>query len=135
VDRKREPGLPVQCAEFVPALIGCEVAQLGRSARQAITAMETFVESEAADHTPDFPGHMLDRAAFDAGLVEEASSAGAECRFGVTVRGVARDGTVTLSDGTRARPRALVGADGPRSLAGRAIGQVNRALVETHQVT
>jgi digeranylgeranylglycerophospholipid reductase len=29
----------------------------------------------------------------------------------------------------------IVGADGPRSIVGRAIGQVNRALVETRQVT
>jgi digeranylgeranylglycerophospholipid reductase len=33
VDRKASAGLPVQCAEFVPALIGCEVASLAASAR------------------------------------------------------------------------------------------------------
>ena len=33
------------------------------------------------------------------------------------------------------RARVLIGADGPRSVVGRAIGSVNRRLVETRQVT
>ena len=135
VDRKREPGLPVQCAEFVPALIGSNVSGLARSVQQSIRAMETYVESDAPDLTDPFPGQMLDRAAFDAALVEEAIQAGATCRFATTLRAVDRDGSVALSDGTRVAARVLIGADGPRSVVGRAIGSVNRRLVETRQVT
>ncbi|MDE2208183.1 MAG: NAD(P)/FAD-dependent oxidoreductase [Betaproteobacteria bacterium] len=135
VDRKREPGLPVQCAEFVPALIGSDVGGLARSVRQSIRAMQTYVETEAPDLTDPFPGQMLDRAAFDAALVEDAVQAGATCRFATTVRAVGRDGRVALSDGTRARARVLIGADGPRSVVGRAIGSINHHLVETRQVT
>ena len=135
IDRKREPGLPVQCAEFVPALIGSNVSGLARSVRQSIRAMETYVDTEAPDLTDPFPGQMLDRAAFDAALVDEALEAGAACRFATTLRAVDRDGSVELSDGTRMRARVLIGADGPRSLVGRAIGSVNRHLVETRQVT
>ncbi|MGE5089605.1 MAG: geranylgeranyl reductase family protein [Candidatus Levyibacteriota bacterium] len=135
VDRKREPGRPVQCAEFVPALIGSNVSGLARSVRQSIRAMETYVEGETPDLTDPFPGQMLDRAAFDAALVEEAIAAGASCRFATTLRAVDRDGSVELSDGTRLRARVLIGADGPRSVVGRAIGSVNRRLVETRQVT
>ena len=135
VDRKREAGLPVQCAEFVPALIGAEVEGLVHCVRQRITAMETFVESEPARRNAPFPGQMIDRAAFDARRVDEALAAGADCRFGTTVRALTRDGIATLSDGTRLTPRAIVGADGPRSRVGRAIGRVNRAIVETRQIT
>ena len=135
VDRKREPGLPVQCAEFVPALIGSNVGGLARSVRQSIRAMETYVETEVPDLTDPFPGQMLDRAAFDAALVEEAVQAGATCRFARTVRTVGRDGSVAMSDGTRVRARVLIGADGPRSVVGRAIGSINGHLVETRQVT
>ena len=134
VDRKREAGVPVQCAELVPALIDSGI-DLGPCVRQPIDSMDTFVEGEAPDHMAHFPGRMLDRAAFDAALVAEAVQAGAYCRLGVSVRGVGRDGVVTLSDGTSIAPRIIVGADGPRSIAGRAIGQVNRELVETRQVT
>lgn len=135
VDRKRAAGLPVQCAEFVPGLVGIEVPGLARSARQAIAAMETFVEDDAPERTEPFPGQMIDRACFDAALVEAAARAGADCRLATRVRAIARDGGVTLADGSRWAPRVIVGADGPRSLAGRAIGQANDALVETRQVT
>lgn len=135
VDRKHEPGRPVQCAEFVPALIGAHVGGLARSVRQPIRAMETYVEAEAPDLTDPFPGQMLDRAAFDAALVEEAIAAGATCRLGTTLRAVNRDGVALLSNGARVRARALVGADGPRSTVGRAIGSVNLDLVETRQLT
>ena len=135
IDRKRVAGLPVQCAEFVPAMIGIEVQGMAECTRQAIAAMDTFVEDAMPDHTAPFPGRMLDRAAFDARLMKDAARAGAECRFATAVRAIGRDGRVTLADGTVVAPRAIVGADGPRSVVGRAIGQVNRALVETRQVT
>jgi digeranylgeranylglycerophospholipid reductase len=135
IDRRREPGRPVQCAEFVPALIGIEVAGLARCVQQRIRAMATFVEDDAPDLTQPFPGQMLDRARFDAALVEDAERAGAACRLGVSVRDVGRDGRIELSDGERISAKVIIGADGPRSLAGRAIGEVNRSLVETRQVT
>lgn len=132
LERKRKAGIPVQCAEFVPAMIDAEVAG---AVRQRIEAMATFVEDEAADLQPDFPGQMLDRAAFDAGLVARAAQAGADCRLDRRVIRIAKDGTVHLADGGRLRARVIVGADGPRSQAGRAIGSVNTDLVETRQVT
>jgi geranylgeranyl reductase family protein len=124
VDRRREAGRPVQCAEFVPAMIGIEVGDLSASVRQSIRAMATFVENEAPDMQENFPGRMLDRAAFDAALVAGAVRAGAECRFGVRVRSTGGE-----------RPRVIIGADGPRSVVGRAIGSVNDELVETRQIT
>ena len=135
VDRRREPGVPVQCAEFVPALIGLDVGDLARSVRQSIASMSTFVEEDAPDLTRPFPGKMLDRAAFDASLVGDAVAAGAHCRFAVTVRRIDADAVVTLADGTTIEAAVIVGADGPRSRVGRAIGSVNVALVETRQIT
>ncbi len=135
LDRKREPGLPVQCAEFVPAMIGVEAGALNGAVRQRIAAMATFVEDDAADQQPNFPGHMLDRAAFDASLVARAQRAGADCRFARSILRVTKEGVVHLSDGGELRARVIVGADGPRSRAGRAIGSVNTELVETRQVT
>lgn len=135
VDRKREPGRPVQCAEFVPVMIGMDVGGLAQSVRQRIHAMATFVEDDAADVKENFPGHMLDRAKFDAVLVAEASQAGAQCRFGVSIRRISGAGRVELSDGHAIHAGVIVGADGPRSLAGRAIGRVNTELVETRQIS
>ena len=134
LDRRQAAGLPVQCAEFVPALIGIEAQAMAAAVRQRIVAMATYVEDDAADLTAPFPGHMLDRARFDAALVERARAAGAQCRFGASVRRIDASG-VTLADGSRIVSPVVVGADGPRSRVGRAIGQANRELVETRQVS
>lgn len=135
VDRKREPGRPVQCAEFVPAMIGVETRKLAASVHQPIRAMMTFIENDAPDVKEDFPGYMLDRAAFDATLVATAEQAGARCRFGAGVRSITRDGCIEFADGHSTVASVLVGADGPRSVVGRRIGQMNLHLIETRQIT
>ena len=78
---------------------------------------------------------MIDRAAFDRMLAQEAALNGAECRYGEAVLSIDVDSTVKTSAGACLRPRVLIGADGPRSQVGEAIGQINRDLVETRQVT
>jgi geranylgeranyl reductase family protein len=135
LDRRREPGRPVQCAEFVPAMLGAGAGVLGAAVRQDVASMRTFVEDEPPDLKPDFPGLMLDRAAFDAALVASAARAGAQIRFCSLVARVSRAGVVELSDGSTLRAPVVVGADGPRSRAGRAIGSVSTERVETRQVT
>jgi geranylgeranyl reductase family protein len=135
VDRKREAGQPVQCAEFVPAMVGMDVGNLAGSLRQPIRTMMTFVEEDAPDVQRNFPGQMLDRAAFDAALVAQAQRAGVECRFGVSVRRIRSDGSIELSDASVVRAAVVIGADGPCSVAGRTIGQVNSALVEARQIS
>jgi len=135
LDRRHEAGVPLQCAEFVPAMIGVDVDALALSIRQSIAAMITFVEDDPPDVTRPFPGQRIDRVAFDAALVRDAIAAGADCRFGASVRRIAADGRVALADGTEIEAKVIIGADGPRSLVGRAIGRINAKLVETRQVT
>ena len=130
LDRKREAGVPVQCAELVPQMLPVQAGTV----RQQIDSMATFIENDAPDLKADFPGRMLDRAAFDASLVELARNAGTGIRFGSFVGKIAADGTV-LCGARELKARVIIGADGPRSRAGRAIGSVNRELVETRQVT
>lgn len=129
VDRRAEAGHPVQCAEFVPAMIG-----VSPDTRQRIDSMMTYLEDRDPDLKADFPGHIIDRAAFDRDLVEQAKTAGADCRFGLHVRGLT-EGTAELSDGSCIQARLIIGADGPRSVVGRAIGRQNVAFVETRQIT
>lgn len=135
LERRPAPGRPVQCAEFVPALLDQEVATLDRVTEQTIERMLTFVEDSEAEEMPLFPGRMLDRGAFDRMLAEDAARAGAVCRYGVSVFHIAGDGAVRTSDNHIFHPRLVIGADGPRSRVGAAIGRVNCAMVETRQVT
>ena len=135
IDRRRRPGEPVQCAEFVPALMGQEVKTPRAVRRQPITEMATFVENQPADCRNDFRGQMIDRAEFDRHLLAEACANGADCRFGIVLRALDGNGIGLLSNGELVSARVIVGADGPRSAVGASIGQVNRQLVETRQVT
>ena len=135
IDRKRRPGFPVQCAEFVPAMIGQEVRPVEEVARQRIRSMMTFVEDQAPDLQDDFPGHMIDREAFDRALVQQAVRSGADCRFSKPLGSILPDGIVDVPEGRPLRARCVIGADGPRSPVGQAIGQSNRELVETRQIT
>jgi len=134
LERKSRAGRPVQCAEFIPAMLDQELEGLGAVTVQNVHRMFTFVEGEPGDETRDFNGRMIDRAAFDARLAEAAAQAVTDCRYGVALRRVDGDGVCHLADGTVLRPRVLIGADGPRSRAGLAIGQANTALVETRQI-
>ena len=116
-------------------MIERDVPAVASVAQQAVARMLTFVESEQPEETPDFRGYMIDRDAFDRMLAERAADAGADCRYGSSVLNIDNDGAVHTSDGRLLRPRILIGADGPRSRVGAAIGRVNRCLVDTRQVT
>lgn len=136
LEKRTQAGSPVQCAEFVPSMIERDVPAVGKVTEQTIARMLTFVEDDdRAEETPEFRGRMLDRGKFDRLLAANAAKAGADCRFGVAVLRIDADGTVFMTDGHVFKPRVLIGADGPRSRVGAAIGQVNRDLVETRQVT
>jgi len=135
IERRIEAGCPVQCAEFVPAMIERDVANIRAVAQQQIARMLTFIDAKRCDETPDFRGWMIDRAAFDRMLADEAANAGAECRYGTSVVAIDADGTIHTSDGLSLKPRVLIGCDGPRSQLGAAVGQTTRALVDTRQLT
>jgi len=136
IERKAVPGLPVQCAEFVPAMIGQATDVFGGAAVQRITSMTTFVLPGAERYDePTFSGHMIHRALFDAALVREAEARGARCRFGVLLRDIGSDGAAMLSDGSSVRAGVIIGADGPRSAVGRIVGHENKDVSESRQIT
>ena len=135
LERRRAAGTPVQCAEFVPALIEHDIPGVHAVTEQKVTRMLTLVGRRPPEVTEHFQGLMIDRAEFDRMLVQEAARNGAECRYGETVWSIDASGTVQTSAGARLRPQVLIGADGPRSPVGTAIRQINRDLVETRQVT
>lgn len=135
VDRKHVPGVPVQCAEFVPALVAQEAGDIASTVRQTISRMETFVEASAGDVRDDFRGVMIDRARFDAALVERAREAGAICEFDAAIETITAEGCVALSDGRTVRARIVVGADGPRSTVARLCQIEPQDIAESRQMT
>lgn len=135
LEKKETPGAPVQCAEFVPMMIGADVPQLHDACEQTIISMRTWVEGKGPDLTPDFPGQMIHRDAFDAKLASAARDAGAELHYGACVRQISPEGAVTLSSGECIRPKLIIGADGPHSVVGAAVGEPVQEMLETRQIT
>lgn len=135
LERKQRAGEPVQCAEFVPQLLSPTIDAVTATACQRIGAMQTFVEQEAPDWQDNFPGVMVNRAAFDAHLVAQARADGVDCHFDCALAAIDADGCVHVDDGRVFAAQVIIGADGPRSRVGRAIGQVNHELVAARQIT
>ncbi|MGV6801507.1 MAG: NAD(P)/FAD-dependent oxidoreductase [bacterium] len=139
-DRKKHAGAPVQCAEFVPLMLGNSIETAIDTMIQPITAMETFVEQQAPDQACNFHGRMIDRAEFDKSLCDQAEAAGARLQFGTAV-----DPSKTIDPATQTvalfigetayAPKIIIGADGPRSVMGQAIGLTNKDVLETRQIT
>ena len=137
VDKRRAVGLPVQCAEFIPRPLGRHARAAG-VLQQAIEGMLSVLPSGAAVHT-GFPGLMIDRAAFDQALAEEARGVGAELALATqlvridaehrqaTLRGAAGEQTLSY--------RLLVAADGPHSMVAKSLGLEELETVQTRQYT
>jgi digeranylgeranylglycerophospholipid reductase len=135
VERRAAVGEPVQCAELVSAALTVEALPWHSVLSQHTTRMATFLESARHDVAEGFPGRMISRRRFDQALAQRAADRGARCLPGTAVTHVFPDGRVRLSDDCLLRPRAVVGADGPRSQVGAAIGRCNRELAAARQVT
>lgn len=135
VERRTAIGDPVQCAELVSAALSIEGLPWDRISAQPITRMVTAVESEAPEVAEGFAGRMICRRLFDQALARRAAANGARLLLGTAVTRIFPDGRVRLSNDRVVHPRAVVGADGPRSQVGAAAGCANRELVAARQVT
>ncbi len=135
VDRRRSVGEPLQCAELVSAAFSVDGVGWDGLTAQPIRCMISAVEQQAPRTNAQFYGRMICRPEFDRTLVARAVAQGAHIRLGVSVSRVGADGSVCLSNGERIEARVLIGADGPRSVVGSAIGTVNRELVAARQIT
>jgi flavin-dependent dehydrogenase len=116
-------------------MIERDVSGLAAVIAQSIGRMMTFTEHERPEETPDFAGRMIDRAGFDRMLAQQAAARGANCVYGTALRRIDSDGVLHLSNGDAYRPRIVIGADGPCSRIGAAIGQINDQMVDARQLT
>lgn len=136
IERNAEPGQPVQCAEFVPMMIDRSVMPVEDFVAQQIGFMDSYIQGEdRCETTENFRGHIIDRATFDRGLIETAMRAGAKIRFSSPLRKIDNQGSAVLANGDRIHAKVIVGADGPLSQCGKAIGKTNQDLVYTRQIT
>jgi geranylgeranyl reductase family protein len=103
-----------------------ETLRLGGVINYASWQFEVGFEQSLGIHTATYPFNFVDRAVFDAYLVDRARRAGADVATGEGVERIdLRASIVHTSGGRLVRYRALIGADGVNSL-------VRRTLAERH---
>lgn len=137
VDRNRQIGEPVQCAEFIPMPMGAYTKADG-VLFQRIEGMKSFLPS-GATHASEFPGYMIDRARFDQAIARQAEQAGAELWTHTrlisldtkaqvaTVRREGRDTEIAYD--------VLIAADGPHSPVAAQMQLPPLKVVQTRQYT
>ena len=135
MDKKKQVGEPVQCAEFIPMPLGRYAGGAG-VLQQQIAGMKSILPSGAVKDTP-YKGLMIDRAAFDRALATRAAGAGAELCLACTLEGLDRERRVaTVKEGKTRREiayQALVAADGPYSRVARLLGLPAQRVVHSRQ--
>ena len=132
VDRRRIPGQPVQCAELVSEALIAACPQARSASLQSVSGLDCQID-DGHTHAAPFSGRMVDRAALDRALVEDAARAGVEIILDCAVT-FSADGAVQLRRGEVIRPRLIVGADGPCSAVARAAGRRRSVMLHTRQI-
>lgn len=137
IDRRHEIGMPVQCAEFIPLPMG-KYAKSDGVLYQHISGMKSFLPSGAVEET-EFPGLMINRAAFDQALANQAREYGADLwldsrlsaldaeKNSAKIRTAAGEASVTY--------KLLIAADGPHSSIAEMLGLPEMEVVTTRQYT
>lgn len=135
VERRIVVGLPVQCAEYVPAQIVGYAPVPEHCIAQRIHTLRTHLPDGEIAETPA-AGYVLDRARFDKALAVAACQAGAEIWTGARAIERTERGVHIQRGGQTAEVecRVIIGADGPRSTVGKWIGQTNAEFIDAVQV-
>lgn len=136
VDRRHVIGVPVQCAEYIPAMLLNEVPLDRDVLVQPIRVMKTLLPGCRPEEMPA-PGYTIRRDRFDQCLAASAEQAGA--RFLLSTAAVERRDARTVvlrhKNGKRMllKVQIIIGADGPRSTVAKWVGAVQRNLIPAIQ--
>jgi geranylgeranyl reductase family protein len=137
IERKREVGAPVQCAEYIPLPLQPH-AQSAGVVVQSIDSMRTWLPSNSAHVTP-CRGLMIDRTRFDRSFADAACANGGQVALDTRLIGLdvaASYATLRSATGIRdVRYRVLIAGDGPFSTVARLIRLPRLDVIHTRQYT
>ena len=136
VERRDTIGVPVQCAEFIPAPLLREIDPARDFVVQSVHGMETILP-DGGIKVMRAPGFMIRRDLLDQSLARAAEEAGARLLSSTRVLRMEEGEVVIRGKGEagdeRVAARVIIGADGPCSSVGRWIGSENRNLIPAVQ--
>ena len=136
VERRATVGVPVRCAEFIPAPLKGELNMGRQFIVQSVRGMRTILPGGEVRETRA-PGFIIRRDLFDQALAGEAERGGAEILVSTRVLSRNRDTVLVKEKGgslSQVEADVIIGADGPHSKVGRWIGSVNQDLIPAIQV-
>ncbi len=126
-------GMPPRCAGYVPGWLRDRTGFEDSAILQTVEGIRLMGPGGRL-HEVKAPGYVLDRTRFDKTLAIHALEAGADLANALVLRReggrvvVRRNGLEAEFDG-----EFILGADGPGSVVGKSIGQVNSAFIATMQ--
>lgn len=134
IERRKEFGLPVQCAEHIPLQVIHFTDSRKEIIAQKINYMQTVIPNDEIT-TTESKGFIIHRAVFDKYLVEKAVNTDVriftetEALFvhgnKVKIRQAKHEQTIT--------PKIIVDASGPNSVTGKALGMRNTSYIFANQ--
>lgn len=135
VERKTLVGVPVRCAEYIPAPILGELNIGHEFVVQRVRGMKTILP-DGEEKTTLTPGLMIRRDLFDQTLCSSARDAGAELLLGTAA--VSLEGQKLLlrrrgGDFLEVEAKVVIGADGPHTRVGKWMESVNTRLIAAVQ--
>ena len=135
IEKRQEIGVPVRCAELVPALLMRETEVSSQAIVQRTSGIVTHLPG-GEEQRIQAPGVMLERAVFDQDLAQSALTAGAEVWTSARFTSMRGDGTLVVereTGETLVSAGSVIGADGPRSGIGSHIKLRNEDFVVAKQ--
>ncbi len=134
LERKKEVGTPVQCAEYIPFPLARQVGIEADAVAQSVNLMRTHLPDGQVTES-SFRGIICHRDRFDRHLARLAGEAGAELMRGVKAAGY--DGRVVSArragEALEILPGVLIGADGPSSTVRQWMGLAPNRFVQARQ--
>ncbi|MGB9720892.1 MAG: NAD(P)/FAD-dependent oxidoreductase [bacterium] len=134
IDKKKEIGVPVQCAEYIPALLLKEVSISEDAITNRIKGMKLYFPDNS---TYEFcaPGYMLNRSVFDKYLTLNALKAGVCLWLKTKFLGIENSKILLAKNGKliEVSAKIIVGADGPNSRVSRLINKRYKDYVVAYQ--
>ncbi len=134
IDKKKEVGMPVQCAEYIPALLSKEVSIPNDAIANEIKKLRIY----SLDHRSyefSAPGYILNRAIFDKYLTMNAVKAGANLWLKTKFLGIEKSKIILSRNGKiiEVKAKIIIGADGPNSHVSRLINKRYKYYVVAYQ--
>ncbi|HJX33532.1 MAG TPA: NAD(P)/FAD-dependent oxidoreductase [Desulfatiglandales bacterium] len=135
IDQRAIIGVPVRCAEYIPAPLMNEI-NIGKDfIIQHVKGMRTILPDGAIKESPA-PGLMIRRDIFDQALAKKAEEAGSGVSLCTRLISMDENGALVQSRAERYRIKAriIIGADGPHTTVGRLINSRNMDLIPAIQI-